>query len=101
MTIEVGQKIRGNEIVFVSENKNFFATYCGSSLGDKGKIFGKMFNQEPTFEERFDMFNHGIQTEFWDGVWWRLLEYCADYPMIFARCNWYATNRASAYREVM
>jgi len=46
MKLEVGKKIKGREIVFVSDDGNIWATYEQFSLGAKGKIWGEDGNTE-------------------------------------------------------
>lgn len=97
MKIEVGKKIRGREIVFVSDDRNIWATYEQFSLGAKGKIWGKMAIQNPTEEERREYWDACIQIIEIDGTWYRLLEMPAEYADVFRRCHWYLENNASAY----
>ena len=99
MTLEVGRKIRGREVVFVSEDKRVWATFMPDSLGAKGKIWGKMLIQNPTPKERAEYWDNAIQLIQIDGVWYKVLELVQDYPEIFTRCNWYTTNPASYYSE--
>lgn len=97
--MEVGRKIKGREIVFVSEDKRIWATYSRDSLGAKGKIWGKTFDQDLTPEERAEYWDNAIQLIEIDGVWYKVLELVQDYPGIFTRCNWYTTNPASYYSK--
>lgn len=97
--LEVGRKIKGREIVFVSEDKTIWATYSRDSLGAKGKIWGKMLVQNPTEKERREYWDNAIQLIEIDGVWYKVLELVQDYPEIFTRCNWYTTNPASYYSK--
>lgn len=97
MKIEVGKKIKGREIVFVSDDKRIWATYSRDSLGAKGKIWGKMFDQNLTPEERAEYWDACIQIIEIDGTWYRLLEMPAEYADVFRRCHWYLENNASAY----
>ena len=99
MKIEVGQKIKGREIVFVSEDKRIWATYEQFSLGAKGKIWGKLAVQNPTEEERREYWDNAIQIIEIDGVWYKVLEMPAEYADIFRRCHWYLENSASAYSK--
>lgn len=99
MKLEVGMKIKGREVVFVSEDKRVWATYERDSLGAKGKIWGKMFDQDLTPEERKEYWDNAIQIIEIDGVWYKVLELVQDYPEIFTRCNWYTTNPASYYSK--
>ena len=99
MALEVGKKIKGREVVFVSEDKRIWATYEQFSLGAKGKIWGKMLIQNPTPKERAEYWDNAIQLIQIDGVWYKVLELVQDYPEIFTRCNWYTTNPASYYSE--
>jgi hypothetical protein len=95
--LEIGRKIKGREVVFVSPDKRIWATYEADSMGAKGKIWGKMPVQNPTAEERAEYWDNAIQIIQIDGVWYRLLEYTQDYPEIFSRCRYYAENPASFY----
>ena len=97
MKLEVGKKIKGREIVFVSDDRNIWATYEQFSLGAKGKIWGKMAIQNPTPEERAEYWDACIQIIEIDGTWYRLLEMPAEYADVFRRCQWYLENNASAY----
>lgn len=97
--LEVGKKIKGCEVVFVSEDKRVWATYERDSLGAKGKIWGKMLVQNPTPKERAEYWDNAIQLIQIDGVWYKILEFVQDYPEIFSRCNWYTTNPASYYSK--
>lgn len=97
--LEVGRKIKGREIVFVSEDKRIWATYSRDSLGAKGKIWGKTFDQDLTPEERAEYWDNAIQLIEIDGVWYKVLELVQDYPEIFTRCNWYTTNLSSYYSK--
>ena len=97
--LEVGRKIKGREIVFVSEDKRIWASYEQFSLGAKGKIWGRMLVQNPTQEERAQYWDNAIQLIQIDGVWYKILEFVQDYPEIFSRCNWYTTNPASYYSK--
>jgi len=97
MTLEVGKKIKGREVVFVSENKRIWATYEQFSLGAKGKIWGKMPVQNPTPEERAEYWDSCIQIIEVDGVWYKLLEMPEEYADVFRRGHWYLENNASAY----
>ena len=97
--LEVGRKIKGREIVFVSEDKRIWATYSRDSLGAKGKIWGKMLVQNPTEEERREYWDACIQIIEVDGVWYKVLELVPDYPAIFSRCTWWTTNKASYYSK--
>lgn len=99
MKLEVGGKIKGQEIVFVSPNKRIWATYEADSLGAKGKIWGKMLIQNPTPEERAEYWENAIQLIEIGGVWYKILELVQDYPEIFSRCNWYLSNPASYYSK--
>lgn len=95
--LEVGKKIRGREIVFVSDDKRIWATYSQFSLGAKGKIWGRMFDQDLTPEERAEYWENAIQIIEVNGAWYKVLEMPAEYADIFRRCNWYLENSASAY----
>ena len=97
MKLEVGNKIKGREIVFVSEDKTIWATYEQFSLGAKGKIWGKMFDQDLTPEERAEYWENAIQIIEIDNIWYKLLEMPAEYADVFRRCHWYLENNASAY----
>ena len=97
MILEVGKWIKGREIVFVSDDGNIWATYEQFSLGAKGKIWGKMFDQDLTPEERAEYWENAIQIIEIDGVWYKLLEMPAEYADVFRRCHWYLENVASAY----
>ena len=99
MTLEVGKKIKGREIVFVSEDKRIWATYSKDSLGAKGKIWGRMAIQDPTEEERKEYWDNAIQIIEVDGVWYKVLELPAEYADVFRRCHWYLENVASAYSK--
>lgn len=97
MALEVGKKIKGREIVFVSEDKRIWATYERFSLGAKGKIWGKMLIQNPTPEERAEYWDNCTQIVEVDGVWYKVLEMPEEYADVFRRCHWYLENNASAY----
>lgn len=97
--LEVGQKIKGREIVFVSPDKRIWATYSRDSLGAKGKIWGKLQFQNPTPEERAEYWENSIQLIEIGGVWYKILELVQDYPEIFSRCNWYLSSKASYYSK--
>jgi hypothetical protein len=97
MTLEVGKKIRGREVVYVSPDKRVWATFMPDSLGAKGKIWGKMLVQNPTDEERREYWDNAIQIIEIDGVWYKVLEMPMEYADVFRRCNWYLENEASAY----
>ena len=99
MKIEVGKKIKGREIVFVSDDGNIWATYEQFSLGAKGKIWGRMLVQNPTPEERAEYWDNCTQIIEIDGVWYKVLELVQDYPAIFSRCTWYTTHKASYYSD--
>lgn len=99
MILEVGKRIKGREIVFVSEYKTIWATYEQFSLGAKGKIWGKMFDQDLTPEERAEYWENAIQIIEIDGVWYKVLELVPDYPAIFSRCTWWTTSKHSAYSK--
>lgn len=100
MTLEVGAKFRSDaEIVFVSEDKRLIGVYHRFDMGDKGRIWGKMFVQDLNADEREEFFNLRIQIRQINGVWYQLLESVKDYAQIFSRCNWYVSNRASAFSQ--
>lgn len=96
--IDMSIKVRGNPVVSAHEDL-VFGVYIPYSLGMKGEIWGKMANQDPTFEERKELFEHGIQTMYFQNAWYKTLECVPEYADIFRRVQWYATNRASAYAD--
>lgn len=95
--LEVGKKVRGDEVVFVSADHRVWAAYGRDRLGAKGIIWGKMLVQNPTPEEREEYWDHAIQIIELDGVWYKVLEYVQDYPEIFRRCRFYTEDKRSAY----
>ena len=97
--MKVGDKIRGREVVFVSEDGNVWATFMPDSLGAKGKIWGKLEVQNPTAEEREEYWDNCIQIIEINGIWYKVLELVPDYPAIFSRCIWWTTNKASYYSK--
>lgn len=97
MEIKVGQKIRGCEIVWVSDDKRVFGVSTPDDLGSKGVIWGKMFFQDLIMKERQELFDAGVQMLQFNDVWYTVLERCADYAQIFSRCNRITTDPASAY----
>lgn len=97
MKIEVGQKIRGHEIVWVSDDKRVFGVHTPDDLGKKGVIWGKMFFQNPSADDRQEMWNAGIQHREFNGVWYMVLDTADDYAQIFSKCIKLTTDKASAY----
>ena len=97
MKLEVGNKIRGREIVWVSDDKRVFAVHTPYDLGKKGVIWGKMFFQKPSADDRQELWNAGIQHDEFDGVWYMVLDTAEDYPQIFSKCRKITTDASSAY----
>ena len=97
MKIEVGQKLKTGEIVWVSDDKRVFAVYIPDSLGDKGVIWGKMNFQKLSLAEREEFWDAGFQIQQFNDVWYMVLERCVDYAEIFTRCRHLVTDKSSVY----
>ena len=97
MKIEVGQKLKTGEIVWVSEDKRVFGVYMPFGLGSKGVIYGKCHFQKISADEQEEFRNVGIFLKQFAGVWYMELERVADYAEIFSRCRHLVTNKASIY----
>ena len=97
MKIEVGQKIRGHEIVWVSEDKRVFGVHTPDNLGSKGRIWGKMHFQKLSLAEREEFWNAGFQIQQFNDMWYMVLERCADYAEIFTKCRHLVTDKSSIY----
>ena len=97
--IEIGRKIRSNEVVAVSENGKLFATFSRFDLGNKGRIYGKTECKDMPTKLYMSLIESGFAPINVDGTWYILLEYVRDYPQIFSRMNWWENNPASAYSK--
>lgn len=96
--VEVGRKIRGNEVVAVTDNGKVFAVYSPGDMGAKGRIYAKA-SEGLTYETRREMVEAGFPYIMVDGEWYFLIEYVPDYPRIFTRMNWWANSMKSAYSK--
>jgi len=99
MEIKVGQKIRGHEIVFVSDDKRVFGLSTPDSLGRKGVVYGKCHFQKLSEDDLEGMRNARFEPRKFNDVWYIVLDSCPDYASIFSRCNYWTTNPSSAYSK--
>lgn len=95
--IEVGKKLKGKEIVWVSDDKRVFGVSTPDDLGKKGVILGKMHFQKLSAEEREEFYDAGTQIMQVDDVWYMVLDYAEDYPQIFSKCVWWTTDPSSSF----
>ena len=99
MEIKVGQKIRGSEIVWVSEDKRVFGVYSPNDLGKKGTIWGKCHFQKLSEDDIEDFRNVGILVRKFFGVYYMVLDRVDDYPAIFTECRRLVTDPASVFSQ--
>ena len=99
MEIRVGQKVRGGEIVWVSEDKRVFGVYNPDDLGKKGTIYGKCHFQKLSEQDLEDFWNARILIRKFAGVYYMVMDYVPDYPAIFTECNRLVTDPASAFSQ--
>lgn len=97
MEIKVGNKIKGREIVFVSDDKRVIGVSTPDNLGRKGIVYGQCHFQKLSSDDLEEMRNARFEPTKIGETWYIVLDSCADFPQIFSRCNWWTTNPGSAY----
>ena len=93
MAIQLGRKIKGYEVIAVSDDEKVVALYSGSSLGDKGRIMTIAEWDYMTYA------NGGIPTMQIDGRLYKQSDSCAEIGPTMARFNWWTTSKHSAYSK--
>ena len=97
MELKVGNKFRGHEIVFVSDDKRVIGISTPDNLGRKGVVYGKCHFQKLSEDDLEGLRNAKFEPTKIADVWYIVLDSCVDYPQIFSRCNHWTTDPSSAY----